>query len=345
MVDRPSLRLAIGSVLRRYRENLGISQAAFAEKLGISQPYLSRLEREQRSAVSLALWNKISMVVDRPELYIVDEAADDLDELYERALVAYGSGNQDTAEALLETIARTSDHGSIATDDLVAKSKFWLAGIRRDRNELDGEFGAEALYRQVLTAYRGRYSQRRVLEVKFVMAACREMAEDHMSALSMYRNILHELEGSDLSRLRTRVNGRIGALTTKLREYDIATQHLDVATSLAVHLDDAGPYSYYHEKRAILQTRLGNLDDAYDSLLSARTEIGEADYLRQVQSYCVEANILYSQGQVSAALKVLETARRLAERHNYRHQLTYIGTIISLFEVDQEKWWRHLEWR
>lgn len=335
-MERSSLRLAIGPVLRRYRESLGISQAVLADKLGISQPYLSRLEREQRSAVSLALWNKISAVVDRPELYIIDEAAEDLEELYERALIAYGSGNHDTAEALLETIVRSDGTASQGASDLVAKGKFWLAGIKRDRNELDGEHGAESLYRQVLEAYRTRYSPRRVLEVKFVIAACREMAQDHETALGLYSSILREVEQTGLDRLRTRVNGRIGALTTKLHQYDAATSHLDAATSLAVHLDDAGPYSYYHEKLAILKTHLGNLDAAYDSLLTARSEISDADYLRQVQSYCVEANVLYAQGQDTAVAKVLHRAKELAERHRFRHQLSYIDKLAASFEKNRE---------
>src|SRR5579859_3415893 len=165
MAENPSLRLAIGPILRRYRIEHGISQAEFAQTLGISQPYLSRLEREQRSAVSLNLWNKVSQIVGRPELYIVDEYADDLDEHYERALISYGAGDHATAEALFELVGNSDPTKSLAAADLIAKSKFWLASIRRDQGELEGRTGAEALYKQVLGLYRDRYSVRRVAEV------------------------------------------------------------------------------------------------------------------------------------------------------------------------------------
>jgi transcriptional regulator with XRE-family HTH domain len=337
MVRDQGLRLAIGDILRQYRESRNISQAAFAAELGISQPYLSRLEREQRSAVSLSLWTKITAVVDRPELYIIDDHADDLDELYDRALISYGSGDHTTAEALFESVSRSDDTTSTAAADLVAKATFWLAGIRRDRNELHGESGAESLYRRVLASYRTRYSQRRILEVRFVMAACREMDKDYKHALQMYQSLLAELPDTadqKLDRMRTRVNGRIGALTTKVNDLERAARHLVVATALSVHLEDSGPYSYYHEKMAILQTRQGQLDEAYGSMVSARREITEADHLRRVQSYCVEANILQAEGDTEGAITVLRNAKRLAQQKLYGHQLEYIDSLLITLESD-----------
>ena len=283
------LRLAIGHILKTYRTRLGISQAALAKQLGISQPYLSRLEREQRSAVSLSLWNKVSQLIDRPELYIIDDLADDLDEIYDRALICYGGGDLETAEALFETVASGDPSTSAFAADLVAKAKFQLAGIRRDRNELSGEFGAEALYSDALRWYRARNSKRRITETLFVMGACREMSKDHRTALKIYQDLLDEADDTG-TRIRVRLNGRIGALTTKLNQYDRANDCLDAAIRLAVHLDESAPYSYYREKLAILQTRQGRLDEAYSSLLAARREIQPTEHLRRVQSCCAEDN-------------------------------------------------------
>lgn len=332
MTGNPSLRLAIGAILRRYRIERGISQAEFAQELGISQPYLSRLEREQRSAVSLALWNKVSQIVGRPELYLVDEYADDLDEQYERALISYGAGDHINAEALFELVGNSDATRSLAAADLVAKSKFWLASIRRDRGELEGETGAEALYRQVLGQYRDRYSAGRVAEVEFVIGACREMAGDYEEALSRYESILTRLSQVKPDRMCTRVNGRIGALTTKLGEYERAAHHLGLSTAMSVHLEDNGPYSYYHEKMAILHTRQGKLDEAYSSLISARQETTQGDALRKVQSLCVESNLLIAQGEVGAAIRTLQDAKLLAEQRDYRHQLAYIENLIQNLE-------------
>jgi transcriptional regulator with XRE-family HTH domain len=329
MVTEDGLRLAIGPLLRKHRSELGLSQAAFAEQLGISQSYLSRLEREQRSAVSLALWDKIRAVVNRPELYVVDALADELDEAYDRALISYGAGDYETAEVILESISQADESKSLATADLVAKARFWLASIRRDRNELQGESGAEALYRQVLTVYRSRYPGKRVLEVQFVLGACREMSKAHSEALGMYRSILFEAEERRLDRIGTRVTGRIGALCTKLGDITAAESHLTRAVELSIHLEDGGPYSYYREKLAILQTRKGQLDKAYESMAAARSEVGPPEHLRRVQSQCVEANIYLARGETDSALAVLRTALAIAKRNSYRHQEAYVRALLE----------------
>ena len=48
-----------GDNVRKYREQLGISQEAFAEKCGLHRTYISAVERQRRS-ISLSNIQKIS---------------------------------------------------------------------------------------------------------------------------------------------------------------------------------------------------------------------------------------------------------------------------------------------
>jgi transcriptional regulator with XRE-family HTH domain len=57
----------IGTRIRRYRRSRGLSLDQAAGLAGISKPYLSRLERGERSADSRALLNRISSALQVPE--------------------------------------------------------------------------------------------------------------------------------------------------------------------------------------------------------------------------------------------------------------------------------------
>src|SRR5690349_6229063 len=56
----------IGTRIRRYRRYRGLSLDQAAGLAGISKPYLSRLERGERSADSRALLNRISSALQVP---------------------------------------------------------------------------------------------------------------------------------------------------------------------------------------------------------------------------------------------------------------------------------------
>jgi transcriptional regulator with XRE-family HTH domain len=45
--------MGFGSEVRRLREQMGLSQTQFAERVGISQPYLARIEGEKHQAVAI----------------------------------------------------------------------------------------------------------------------------------------------------------------------------------------------------------------------------------------------------------------------------------------------------
>ncbi len=55
MVDAPDRKLFLGPRLRRLRRDLGLTQAAMAEDLGLSPSYLNLLERNQRPVTAQVL--------------------------------------------------------------------------------------------------------------------------------------------------------------------------------------------------------------------------------------------------------------------------------------------------
>ena len=63
-----------GDNVRKYREQLGISQEAFAEKCGLHRTYISAVERQRRS-ISLGNLQKIAhaLEVESNLLYIDNE--------------------------------------------------------------------------------------------------------------------------------------------------------------------------------------------------------------------------------------------------------------------------------
>ncbi|MFJ8841813.1 helix-turn-helix domain-containing protein [Streptomyces cyaneofuscatus] len=317
---------SIGLILHNYRVREGLTQVELADLLGISQPYLSRIIRGQRSAVSLRLWNKILEILPRPELLIVDHGMEDRTDAYDRALIAYGRGNHDLAEILLDQLADPPDPGSGVAMDLGARAQFFLASIRRDRNHLNGTSGALALYAKALLYYRANALKAKIYEVQFMMGACAEMTGQSEKALGVYHELLDQ-GGYAKPVLRVRAHGRIGALTTKLGDLESAAEHLERATAEAVHLDDGQPYSYYQEKLAILRTHQGRLEEAHSALRSAREEISPGDSLRRAQSLCVEANIYVAEGDLNRAEGLLQNALKVAAKYGYAHQESYIRNL------------------
>ena len=56
LLDSKECHIAFGKYIKDIRERKGINQTEIAEKLGVSQPYLSYLERGERDVdLSLAL--------------------------------------------------------------------------------------------------------------------------------------------------------------------------------------------------------------------------------------------------------------------------------------------------
>ncbi|MEU2743311.1 helix-turn-helix transcriptional regulator [Streptomyces sp. NPDC007095] len=333
MAEDVALHSSIGKVLRDHQKRMNLTQVEMAAQLGISQPYLSRILQGKRSAVSLKLWNKILEIVPRPELLVADSAMSSVSDAYDRALIALGRGNHSTAEILLGQILVRGDASSAAAMDLTAKAKFHLAGILRDRNRLGGSDGAVTLYTSALAYYRRMEVRYRTEEVTFMLGACKEMSGASKTALGTYRGLLKNADPKNRV-LVVRANGRIGALATKLGELQEADVHLRIATEGSVHLDDSYPYSYYHEKLAILRTRQGRLEEANASLRSARDEIEKGDRLREVQSLCVEANMYAASGDALSASDLLRKALVTARTYDYAHQASYINRLLASLAED-----------
>ncbi|MER6533422.1 helix-turn-helix domain-containing protein [Streptomyces sp900105755] len=328
MSDEIALHSSIGRILRDHQKRLQITQAEFAARLGISQPYLSRILRGQRSAVSLRLWNKILEVVPHPELHIVNGTISDLSDAYDRALLALGRGNQTTAEILLGQIVARRDDASAGSTELSFRAQFHLAGILRDQNRLGGADGAVVLYTDALSYYRDAQAHLKVEETTFMLGACKEMSGSSATAFASYQGLLKQVDPLNQS-LVVRLHGRLGALATKMNRLDEADVYLRTATQKSIHLDDSYPYSYYNEKMAILRTRQGLLDDANSFLQSARREIDAGDSLRKVQSLCVEANIFIATSDLSRAWTILQKALATARKREYAHQEAYIKVLLT----------------
>ncbi|MFJ9122427.1 hypothetical protein ACIRJO_43860 [Streptomyces sp. NPDC102394] len=258
---------------------------------------------------------------------MADSAMSSVSDAYDRALIALGRGNHATAEILLGQIVARGDITSAAALDLTAKAQFHLAGIQRDRNRLRGSDGAVTLYTGALAYYRSMGVKQRIEEVLFMLGACKEMSGASTVALESYQELLKQADPRNRV-LIVRANGRIGALTTKMGKLLEAEMHLRIATEGSIHLDDSYPYSYYHEKLAILRTRQGKLDEAYASLRSAREEIEKGDHLRYVQSLCVEANIHIEGKDVLSGLSLLRKALERAVMYEYAHQEAYISRLL-----------------
>lgn len=315
---------SLGSKLRRYRIESGITQVELGAILGLSQSFVSRLERGLRVEISSATMEKLKRHI--PEIQSGPTGADQHEESYENALILLGQGDHDQAEGvLLDVISSLS--GSLMSHDprLLQKATLRLAAIRRDRNNLRGPDGAIGLYRSVLGS---PGSQRLAIEAEFMLAACDEMRGMNEKAAKAYSVLGNE--ALDL-RTETRLSSRRGALLTKMDELPEAIRILKTAQRLAFELPDAGPFSYASEKLGIALAKSGLFDAAWKEILGARSEISVAGGLREVQSIVAEAYLMFRSGETNNGLGLLQSARDLAFNGGFNHQIDRIDSMVNKY--------------
>lgn len=317
--------------LREFKQRNSLSQVEFAAKLGISQSYLSRILTGERRNVELDIWNKIIDTV--PELIGHHFNAAELgqSDQYDRALLAIGSGDFDFAEGILLPLTTPRVDANPSMLDLRYKATLHLAGIRRDRFQLTGPQGAIAMYREVWNFYCDIAARLRAQEAQFMLGVCNEMSDEPNKAAQIYEELKKSVERTD-SAIAVRTSGRLGALMTKTGELEYAQVLLLNATSRSTALDDSTPYSFYHEKLAILHTRLKELDAAHKALRAARSEMKAPSKLRQIQSACVEAGIMKEADYPHAAAGLLKSALKKARDAGFAHQESHIRKMLTEIE-------------
>lgn len=321
---------AVGAALKHYRTSRGMPQLELAAMLGVSQPYLSRLESGRRHGLSPSLWEKVSSLLGVDFLSLVNPRRDELSDQYERALLSLGGGDLATAEALFMGVANSLKpqyEESAAALDLYTRSVFRVAGIRRDRNEICGNDGALSIYAEVSDIYSRRGQLRRLQEVRFVVGAAHEMLREGGLALAAYTDLIREHDGGSETdfRMATRLHTRAGALLTKMGDLVAAEKHLLQSVALAPILEDSGPYSLTHEKLGILEIRRGRLLEANDELELAGREVRSTEHLRVVQHGCARADLFGADGDTTRERLELERALVIARAQEYRHQEGYIS--------------------
>lgn len=323
----------LGSILKRARQSRGMNQNDFADYLGISQPFLSRLETGKRKEVSHGVWKRITNRI--PEIAIAEQTSITYDtrRSYERALLSYSEGEIDTAEELLEYISSMplNLHEAVQLEIQLA-SRQWLAGIRRDKNVLIGENGAISLYTSILNQSITPSSL--AYEIKFMLGACQEMLGNNSIAASTYRQVSKYFTNPyDVVRL----SSRYGAVLTKIGEHSQARIQLENATQKAIYLDGPEPYSYAHEKKGIMLASEGKLSDAMNEILMARSEIKKNQFLRKIQSIVAEAYILILNKDWMASRAKLLAAKELARSYEYHHQVKRIDDFLNSIRIELDK--------
>lgn len=311
----------VGVLLRDYRASAGLSQADLAAQIGISQPYLSRLETGSRQELSLNLWERLRAAIPALQEDIFGELSDRITEQYERALFALSSGRLDLAEDLFSSVMLSPTTDSPAILDIRRRSKFRVAGIRRDRDEVEGPLGAAALYSELLDELTTLRRTVLIRETHLMLGACKEMRGQNTTAVALYNQVLSDIGPEDRSTYAIRLRTRIGAAQTKSGQLSDAQSQLLLSTQQSVHLDDSVPYSYAYEKQALLKSRLNDYEGALQDIHRARAEIDTASPLRWVQSYTAETDVLVRSGQSDAALKQLGRAEQIAQKYAFNHQL------------------------
>lgn len=313
----------MGELIKKARTDAGLTQAEYAAKIGISQPFLSRLESGQRRDVSRKTWEKLADAI--PELYttLVISQSYDLRAEYDQALMSYMEGDHDNAELRFRNITRQHFTPEQPVEyEIQVASTLRLGNLQRDRGKLTGPDEALALYESLLE--KRSLPSKLLMEVEFMKAACHEMMINHHTAIEVYLRLFNEFGSTD----KVRCASRLGAIMTKIREYGQAEIYLRYAIERSVALDSGVQYSYAHEKRGILLAKQGNFDDARNEILKARTEIKSTHALRKVQSAIAEAQVITLDTHPEEALKLLLKARKNAIRFEFQHQLTHIDRLI-----------------
>jgi transcriptional regulator with XRE-family HTH domain len=334
--DEPRFVADLGERLRDYRRANKVSQVDLAAALGVSQPYLSRIETGARPALRLAFLRRVSLVLAIPphDLGLEAEwlADSEAEELYERSLISIGANDFANAESILLRIASQSSD-LLCSPYLRAKAQQRLGHIRRDRNELEGVEGALNLYRSALDVFVAHGAGAAARETRFVMGACHEMRDNFADARRAYLDVKEMAINQASAQGEVRASIRLGVLRTKEGAPEDAVKDLDAARRKSLSLDDSFPYSFSSEKLAIATAKAGDTDKALDLVQAGRAEIPPADTLRLIQSHTAAADIAFEAGDSKLAILELSSARALAIESSYLHQLDSIAAILLRIEA------------
>jgi transcriptional regulator with XRE-family HTH domain len=172
----------IGTRIRRYRRSRGLSLDQAAGLAGISKPYLSRLERGERSADSLALLNRISSALQVP----VPDLTGQTYAARGRALADTRPGVNETRLALLDPSGppRTESEIEAVVDglnllmnscDLVRQARVVPDLLRWTRQSALRLDTADAHQRVVLASYAAMFLMRNLGEFDLAWMAAEEM--------------------------------------------------------------------------------------------------------------------------------------------------------------------------
>lgn len=325
LLEQPRL----GRLLVQFREENGLSQDDLAPELGVSQSYLSRLEAGSRSPSPSVAKRIAELLTEGDEVGPLDDHGSsdgELEDTYDRALIAQGSGDAETAEALLEWILG-HEPGTGVSKEFFARTRIQLANIRRDRFKIDGEGGARALYREALGTLLSTRRLATVREVTFLQGACHEMQRHHRQARSAYSVALAMAIEAGSEQAIARAKNRLAVLATKAGEYAAARELLDEAFRRSLHLESPVTHGFVAEKLAILDLRTGNADAALSRLLGIQRDLQPADYMRRVQSHTVIADAYLVANDTSEAEEHLRIASGIAEGRRLAHQLAMINAL------------------
>jgi len=122
---------SLGTILRHYRQQQGLSQTALGLLLGYEKPYVSMLETGRRTITDVASLRRIAAVLSLPPhvLGVTDPADTDV-----AAMLQFGDSTIRLAE-----IARQGGHASAAVDEL------WPLAARLEARVADGHAEREVL--------------------------------------------------------------------------------------------------------------------------------------------------------------------------------------------------------
>lgn len=312
----------LATILKNARIKEGMTQLEFAAKLGISQSFLSRLESGRRRDVSRSTWDQLIRSIPELNNAMPTPWSYDLRLEYDQALMSYAEGDHDDAELRLNNVLRKQYSSEQRVEyEIQVAAMLRLGNIRRDRGNIYGPEGALPLYESLLCET--SVPAELLMETQFMKAACYEMTNSHQMATTCYLRLFEEFSGVD----KVRCASRLGAIMTKVEEYEQARTFLQYATTRSTFLDSGVQYSYSHEKLGLLLARQGNLDSGRREILKARTEIRPTHSLRKVQSMVAEAQVFALDRSPEEALAILSKARQIALEYDFRHQIAYIDQL------------------
>ncbi len=301
------------------RLRLGKTRPEIAKQLDVPAQTIEAVETAKHVEMTAEQWYRLRNALPILQAPEYDLTADSLFR-YERGLTLANSGRHREAEEILASLMLDGEtHPYLRT-----RAMTWVAGIRRDRFEIEGDFGALNLYEVTLREMVSQQRASDVTELHLLLGACHEMLQHTSLAIQRYEL---GLASSQSLRSTTRFHTRLGAILTKDGDLDAAARHLNLSTRTSQELDDSFPYSFAFEKRAILRIAQRNIDGAYSDLMRARGEIDETMPLRNIQSLVVEAHLDAVVGDSAEAEVVLDAAAGLAVRYDFAHQMQNISRL------------------